>query len=305
MSRSSAAFNPTLTNYAQGLSQDKASAIAEFLAPTVQVSAIQGHYKKFSDKNSFFIPSTARALGGPATRLAWSATDGDYNCEPQALEAPIDDAERDAAGDQEGIIEEGKTRDLVNTAILAREKNVITIAKAGVAAIAGKGNWTAGANDPVQELDAAIEAISIATGIMPNRMIMGLGAWRIARSHPEVIKRFPGAALIGVTAAQFAALLLNPSIDIRIAVLSQDTSAPGKTATKANIMGDEVFTFIGSATPSLYDASALKTFAGGRYKISAVRVYRAESNRSDILAVDWSEDVQVISTDCIRRHTIT
>jgi hypothetical protein len=36
-----------------------------------------------------------------------------------------------------------------------------------------------------------------------------------------------------------------------------------------------------------------------------VCIYRSESNRSDILAVDWAEDIKVTSQVCARRITVT
>jgi hypothetical protein len=44
---------------------------------------------------------------------------------------------------------------------------------------------------------------------------------------------------------------------------------------------------------------------GGSGGVDNVRVYRAESNRSDILAVDWSEDIIVTSSACGRRITVS
>ena len=54
-----------------------------------------------------------------------------------------------------------------------------------------------------------------------------------------------------------------------------------------------------------YDPSFAKTFSIGSNSVESVREYRAESNRSDILAVDWSEDVQVVSAACARRITLS
>ncbi|MGH8020187.1 MAG: hypothetical protein ACREIA_18300, partial [Opitutaceae bacterium] len=75
-----------------------------------------------------------------------------------------------------------------------------------MAAQGGIGVWSgaANANDPVAEIDAQIEALATATGMMPNRMVIGLPAWAIIRHNPQVVARFPGAASVGVTRPQFA-----------------------------------------------------------------------------------------------------
>lgn len=223
----SSKFNVTLTNYARGLSQDLRSALADFMAPEVIVPAATGQYKSFDDKNAFHVLDTSRAVGGPARRLEFAASDPTYNCLPQALEIPIDDHERDEAGREDPLhLEQAKTQTLVASAVASHEAKVFDAVAAAIAAVGGVGAWSGAANakDPVAEIDAQIEALATSTGMLPNRMVIGLPAWAIIRHNPAVIARFPGAASVGVTRAQFASLLLNPDLDIRVGVLSRDTS---------------------------------------------------------------------------------
>jgi len=306
MSRlSTAAINPTLTTYAQGVSQDLAGDISDFIAPYVVVGASAGRFKQFDDKNSFLAyAETRRGIGGTATRLKFEATDGTYDCEPNALEIPIDDTERSRAGEWQDRLERSKSRSLITTARVSRADRVMTIIKAAITAVVGKGVWSNAANDPIAELNEQILAIAIACGMMPNRLALGLGAWATLRDHPKVIERQPGAELIGLTVEQLAKMLLNPAMEIKIGTLSK-TTAWGKANSKSNIVGDEAFMFIGSASPSEYDPSAVKTFTTQEGSVTAVRVYRDEAARSDILAVDWSEQIQVTSSIGIKRITIT
>ncbi len=200
--RSDYGLNPTLTNYATGVSQDKTSALAEFLAPTVPVGATVGKHKKFDDGNDFQVLDTERALGGPAKRIEFNASDADYNCRPHALEAPIDDAERDAAGDDQLGLEQSKAATLVTSAVLSHEVRVFARVYAGLAATAGLGNWSAPDVDPVDEIDSLIEAIANETGRMPNGLVFGLGGWRKFRSHPKVLARSPAGRAGGVAVEQ-------------------------------------------------------------------------------------------------------
>jgi len=304
--RTGASLNRTLTNYAFGLAQDKASALAEFIAPTVPTGVSIGQYKKFNRKNAFAVYETARALGGPATRIKFEASDPTFNCKPQALEIALDDAERDASGDADPLgMEQAKVETLVINSVTSHEDKVMAAIAAGATAVAGKGNWTSSSNDPVAEMDAQIKAIIIATGMMPNRMVMGIGAWEIARNHPSVVARQPGSPLIGLTTSQFAAMLLNPGIEIKLGILSKDTAKWGNTKNNANIVGDNVYIFHGSQAPTLYDPSFAKTFMVKQGGATAVHEYRANEARSDIYALDWSEDVEVVSTSCVKRLTIT
>lgn len=304
--RSQASSNPILTNYAVGLAQDLQSALAEFLAPTVVVPSTIGHFKKFDDKNAFQVYNTARAVGGTATRIEFESSDPTYNCKPQALEATIDDAERDAAGDTDPLaLEQSKVKTLVSSAVLSHETQVTAATLSAITAEAGLGVYSDATKDPIAEIDGLIEAMTTATGMMPNRLAIGIGAWRVVRNHPKVIARQPGAALIGTTTSQFASMLLNPGIDIKVGVLSQDTTKFGKAKSASNIFGAEILLFIASPSPTQYDPSFAKTFMGKRGGITAVRQYRDESARSDVLAADWSRDIQITGTACGKRITLS
>jgi len=305
---SSSKFNVTLTNYARGLAQDLRSALADFIAPEVIVPAATGQYKNFDDKNAFQVLDTSRAVGGPARRLEFAASDPTYNCLPQALEIPIDDHERDEAGRGDPLhLEQAKTQTLVSSAVASHESKVFDAVAAAIAAVGGVGSWSGSSNtnDPVAEIDAQIETLATVTGMMPNRLVIGLPAWAVIRHNPQVVARFPGAASVGVTRAQFASLLLNPDLDIRVGVLSRDTTKWGKTKNAQNIVGSELYLFSGASSPTLYDPSFMKTFRTRRGGVDIVRVYREESSRSDVLAVDWTEDIKVTSSVCAKRITVS
>ena len=303
--RAEASVNPTLTNYASGVLNDLQSATADFLAPQVQVPATIGQYKAYDDKNAFQTHDTSRGVGGPARRIFMDVSEPTYNCLPQALEITIDDSERDAAGTLNPLdLEQAKVKTLVQSSVLSHEKHVITTVNAAVSAEGGGvGAWSNDAKDPVAELDEVIEAIAKDTGQMPNAILMGMTAWRRFRNNAKVVAKQPGAALIGLNQGQASALLINPSTEIRLSTMAVDTTKQGKTRSNAFVNGDDVYVFVRSATPTIYDPSALKTFAGGRGGVSAVREYRDESSRSDVYAVDWSRDVKVTSAISIKRIT--
>lgn len=292
-------FSETLKNYAFGVAQDVKTTLADFIAPRVPVGMGSGQFKKFDEKNDFQVYDTSRAVGGPATRMEFNADDEYFNCVANALEATIDDQEREKAGDAQTALEEAKVRTLVINAALAREKKVFDLIKSGVSVAS---TWTSsGSADPIDLIDAEIEAIANATGLLPNRMVIGLGAWRKIKNHAEVLKRQSGTSNKGVSLDVFAGMLLNPMIDIRVGVMSYDAAKMGKAANKQNVVGSEIFIFHGNDNPTQYDPGFAKTFSIGANSVEDVRMYREEKVRSDILAVDWSEDVKVISTLCAKR----
>ena len=270
-------YKETLKQYAFGVAQDVKSSLADFIAPRVPVGVGSGQFKIFNDKDAFQIYDTRRAGGGPATRIAFDADDGTFNCEANALETPIDDTERERAGENDSALEEARTRTLVINASLAREKRVFDLIKSKVSAAA---TWNhAGTDDPIELIDAQIQAIANDTGLLPNRMVIGLGAWAWLKNNKAVLDRHVHTDAKAVSLDGLAAMLLNPQMEILL--------------------------FHGNDNPTQFDPSFAKTFSIGSNSVESVRTYREERNRSDILAVDWSEDVRLVSTLCAKRISVS
>lgn len=87
--------------------------------------------------------------------------------------------------------------------------------------------------------------------------------------------------------------------------MTQDTVKFGKAKNAKNIVGGEVFTFFASDNPTTFDPSFAKTFETKSGGVDSVKQYREEKSASDVYAVDWSEDVQVVSTISGSRITLS
>lgn len=296
--------NETLKNFASGLAQDAMkNSLAEFIAPRVVTGVASGQYKVFSDKNSFLAPDASRAIGGKARRIGFESSDAYFNCAPNALEITIDEFERKAAGADDAMLEEAKTKAVTTQAILAHEKAVFTKIAASVSAVSSKGVWS-DSYDPIEELDEQIVAIAEETGMMPNRMVIGLSALQILRANAKVIARQPGSANIGLTLQQLAGMLINPNIEIRVGVLSYDQYKSGKAASKQSITGSRVYLFCASDAPTQYDPSFAKTFTAAPGGVFDVRMYQ-DDPRTDVIAVDWTADIQVVAARACRRLDVS
>ncbi len=303
--RRQGSLNPTLTNFAVGVSQDLSSALAEFIAPTVDAPDVIGQYKEFSEKNAFQLLDSRRPVGGPATRIQFDVNDPTYNCKPHALEVAVDDSERRPDAENPFAPDEAKITTLIQAATLSHEAEVLEKMRTQPA-VSGVGIWSDASVDPIAELDGQIEALITATGRVPNRMVIGATAWTILRNHPKVIARQPGAAIVGITLAQLAQMLRSPSIEIREGVLSGDANKFGKGKAASNLLGAELTIFYASPFPTLYDPSFMKTISvGGKGGVTSVWTYRDNSCRSDIHAVDWSSDIKLTSAVCGRRIVLS
>lgn len=294
----------TLKNFASGLSQDAAkNSLAEFIAPRVVTGVASGQYKTFSDKNSFLAPDAARAIGGKAKRIGFESDDAYFNCKPNALEIVIDEYEREQTGADDNMLEEAKTKAVTTQAILSHEKAVFDKISSAVSATGGIGTWS-DSYDPIDELDEQIVQIAEETGMMPNRMIIGLRAFQILRNNENVKKRQPGSANIGLTVAQLSAMLINPEIQIRVGVLSYDQYKSGKGASKQIIVGSRAYIFCASDSPTQYDPSFAKTFTSSPGGVFDVRMYQ-EDPRTDVIALDWTSDIKVTAARACRRIDVS
>jgi len=294
-----------LTGYARVIAQRNTTPVADILAPPVRVSATIGQYKSFDTKSSFLVHKTLRGVGGQSTRISFEGSDPFYNCAAHGIEHAIDDQERDTYGQGDPLgIERMAVENIVIGARLSRESRVMTALNAAMTAVAGVGVWGNNANDPIKEIDAQIEAISTSIGQMPNKLVFGLTAWRRVVHNSNVLGRMPGADLQEVNKERVARLItLNPAIDISIGTMVQDTNGPGMTENKVQLVGDECYIFYSNPQPNLMDASFAKTFMGGRGGIKQVRKYRDERAHSDIVSVDWSEQIVVAASIAGRRIT--
>lgn len=305
MSRAaSVAYNPTLTSYAHGLAPDLTKGLADILAPEVVVPAGMGQYKKFNDEQAFRIYETRRAMGGKGRRIEFEATDPKFDCSPNALEISIDDDERSKAGaDNESRLEEAKTKVLVSSAALARESHVLSAYDVGTVAEGGVGVWTSAAVDPIDELDEILADLATQTGMMPSDLAIGLPAMQQIRKHPKVKARFPGIEILSIGPSQLAALLIFP-VRIHVGILSKAINKPGKAGGKANMMGARIYAVVNTPSPTEYDPSAAKTFTTNSGGVRGVKKYREEPH-ADILLVDWSEEIQITGTACVKRIDVT
>jgi len=305
MPASSAVVNTTLTNFGQGYENDKAESLADFIAPQVATGVASGQYVRYSDKNAFQVYETNRAIGGSRTRIEFSKDDPFFNCQPQGLEIALDDHERNMAPAGILNVQQAKIRTLVNNAKTSHEHKVFAAIKAGATAVSGVGVWSNAANSPIEDIDAQIEAIATETGQMPNRIAIGLGMWRVLKNHAKVLSRQAGVTDKALTYSGLASMLLNPDIEIRVGIMSRDTAKFGKAKTAENIIGGEMYIFVGNDTPDQYDPSFAKTFGVETTMLTAVKEYRDDNAVSDVYPIDWDEDIKVTAPASGRRITLS
>ena len=171
--------SPMLREFAQGAAQSAVQPVADFLAPTVEVPTSIGRYKIYTEKNRFAPPDTSRAIGGRATVLSFDAADATYNCQPNALDFPIDFLEQIEEAALTNALMEGATI-VAEVAALCHEQSVINTAIAATTAGALAKTWSGSSgSDPIDDIDAQILNVIKAArygSLMGVGVLFGAGA---------------------------------------------------------------------------------------------------------------------------------
>jgi hypothetical protein len=311
MSRlSSISSNPVLKEFAQGAAQDAIMPVADFLAPTVPVPTSTGRFKVYTQKNRFHIPNTLRTLGGRATELRFEATDSTFNCEPHALDYPVDNLEQLESEGLENVLREGAVA-VAEVAALAHEKTVIDKALAAIGAGTSK-TWNDAA-DPVADIDDAVLSVIKTCGygsLMGVGILFGASAWNIFKNQAKVRGRFVvgtgGKSGLGlaVPTEQSANQLFVGTPDVRTSYMVYDANPEGKSASMAFVLDSTVLIFARKPSPTRRDPSFMKTFRlMDKYMVPGS--YTRDDGRVEVAKFDWSEDVQVINSAAATRLNIS
>jgi len=306
--------SPTLREYAQGAAQDAIMPVADFLAPTVEVATSVGRFKRYTEKNRFRIPNTLRTLGGRASELRFEATDATYNCEPHALDYPVDNLEQLEAEGLEDMLREGVTA-VAEVAALSHEGSVINAALAAVGAGTDK-TWNATA-DPVADVDDAILSVIKAAkygSLMGVGVLFGATAWSIFKNQDKVRGRFvvgngsgktSGKLGLAVPTEDSAGQMFIGTPEVKTSYMIYDTAPEGKDESISFLLDSTILIFARKTAPSRRDPSFMKTFRLMN-KFMVPGSYVRDDGRVEVAKFDWSEDVQVTnSAACVRLNVAT
>lgn len=300
-----------LTNYAFGIMQDAQAVlqIARLLAPVVPTGGTSGPYNKFDNTQAFKAYAAAvarRAVGGHAQEVGFLSDTADYNIKPSGLRIKLDSFEVAQAGNNLALVEQAKTRTLTVMSANSYLAAVVTAVKAAVAATAGKGVWDGANVDPIQEINDIIKAVWLATGLVPNNVLIDFGAWCVLSGNKNVLARMPGADIAAVTPIRIQGMLVNPNATVTVCTAATLTGGGlGNTsATKVGALGGSALVFYSSPMATIYDPSFAKTFSPTARLFTEVYSY-PEQPHFTWFENDWEDDIEVVSSSLCARIDVT
>lgn len=304
-----------MRNYAYGLAQTATQPVAKFLAPTVEVDTMIGRYKKYSRKHAFHIPNTRRAIGGRATEVTWGAEDATYNCEPHAIDVPVDMLVQDETSSFEDQMREAA--DLaVEIGALQHEVRVIDLALATVSpSTTVKPYKTTNPDDPIKIIDAHILAVIKAArygSAMGIRILFGASAWGLIKNCDAVRNRVIASGAGGTTGRTGSPATAAPNVTVdnikslffgnpecMLSLMVKDSAGEGATDDPAFVLDTDVFVFAARQTPTRRDPSFMKTFRPrGLWMVPGQ--YERDDKRVTVAKFDWCSDVVVTNSNAAR-----
>lgn len=297
--------DPVVVEYSQGAAQTATSSVADFIAPTVPVATSVGKFKIYTAKSRFRVPDTRRAIGGRAAQIGFNADDGNYNCEPHALDFPVDMLENIESEGLMNLMQEGA--DICSqVGALAHEKTVITDA---LAALGAGTALSIGANDDIiSQIDTNVLSVikSAKMGAFMNvGVVFGAGAWRVTKNHASVRGRLLANGknvLANVSLEDFGSLLIS-KCDTRVSLMCYDDAPEGLPEDIEFVLDGDIIVFARVAQPTRFDPSFMKTFRL-RNQWMKPGTYTRDDGRVEVAKFDWSEDVQVTNAAAGVRRTV-
>lgn len=294
--------DPVLQNYAQDVARANTNRNADFLAPAVEVPTMHGRFWIHDKETPLKLPNTRRGVGGRATEVRFGEGKGRYDCEPHALDTPLDELEINEA-DQSGFGDIVRERADVIAWMggLSHENDVIE----EILAALGSGDAISfvDANDPIALLNDAYSDI-IKSGLFGSmlglRCLIGADAMLKLVSHPKILSRLPNGSRTknGVQAASLedvSSMLAFP-VEFRVSTAVKDTKKEGETPVIDWLFSDDLIIFGAMQNPNRYDPSFAKTFRL-RGQWMNLDMYEKEDGRGRVVKFDWNHDTKVANAD--------
>mgnify|MGYP001565041486 CR=1 FL=1 len=272
--------------------------VADSLFPPRPVDKQSNKYLIYS-KDRFRAIDDARRPGARANEIEWTLSTDTYYCEGHALAQAIPDelrANADAALD----IDIDTTETLTDLIYLQRE--ILAAAKAINTTTFSAQRKTAAAWDtspstPISDVEAAKVAIMLATGKMPNKLLLSYPVFQKIRNHASIIARvqFAQRAL----PADISSAMLAAAFDVEqvlVAKAIKNTANEAAADSMDWVWGKNAFLCYAPSALGLRTVSVGAQFrlniGGGGF---VVKRYRDESRTADMVEAQLYHDLKVVA----------
>jgi len=254
-----------LSQMAIGYFQD--TGIAGLIAPNVPVGKQGDMYTVFSRADALRTEDTKRSPDTEANKVTRTISSDTYFAQNYALKYAVTIEDRANADPvfRQNLINNGAEY-ILDKLMLDWEVRLATLAQAtaSVGSSAGVGSeWDAAASsDPIGDMETAMDNVQDLTGLRPNRVVMGLDAWRSLKRNGSVRDLIFGSSAAGpqrnVTKSQIAAALEVEQVLVGAAY--RNTANETQAETLSKVWGDHVTCYYAPSAPSRDKPSWMYSF---------------------------------------------
>lgn len=298
---SAASINPALETISYTVDPMRMMFVADILAPRFNSGLQNGEYYVFDNENFLNAPnklSVLRAPGSEYGRVRSKVADDNFLTREYGLEHPVDDTER-AKYANSFDADQTAVATTLHKLKLIREEAVRDLALTASLTSSPSTKWNAASGTTIKaDVDAAIQAIKLASGITPDSIVIPWKVWKALKRAPEIIEsiKYTGGSFSGVVSDQaLAAFLEIPNIYVADTI--HNTAADGATVSNAFLWDEDVILFVRARNPNdLREPSFLRQFTWASqvgpngYRVTT---YREEKINSDVHRVIMFEDAKI------------
>lgn len=228
--------------------------IADMIFPTVNVQKQSDLYMVYNRGDRTRVEDTTRAPGTLARRVTEDTGSATYFAKNYALAASV--VLEDKANADPMMLSQlvnGKATYILDKLLLDWERRVALMVTSGSnvgSSSAVTSAWN-GAGNPIGNINTALDNVWGANGVRPNRIVMGINAWKSFRRDSTVRGLIFGSNNGGgYPNTQQAAALLDVD-EILIGGAYQNTAQEGQSETLASIWNDQVLAYVAPSAPSM------------------------------------------------------
>lgn len=270
--------------------------IADMIFPTVQVDKQSNLYPVFDRSDRLRIDDTTRAPGTRAKRVTENIGSGTYFAKNYALSAAaVLEDKLNADPMQLATMINGKATYLLDKLLMDWENRVAKLVTSGSnvgSYAAPTSNWALGGGStngaPLANINTAIDNLQGATGMSPNRIVMGLDAWKSFRRDAVVRNLIFGTNNGGgYPSTQQAANLLGVDM-VTVGGAYKNTGQEGVGETLAAVWADNVLVYYAPTTPSI-DVPSF----GYNFRWAAPGLPNMQVERHPYDSLTKSEDIEI------------
>lgn len=279
--------------------------IAGLIAPIVTVGKQSDVYAIYSRADALRTEDTKRSPDTEANKVTRTISSSTYYAQNYALKygVTIEDRENADPIHRQELINDAATY-VTDKLALDWEVRVAGIVNStsNVGSSAGVGSeWDAAASsDPIGDMNTAMDNVQDLTGLRPNRIVMGLDAWRSLRRNDQILDRVFGSTRPQgfATINQVAGLL---EVDnILVGAAYRNTAEEGLAESLAKVWGDNVTCYYAPERASRDRPSFMYSFRWappGLPNMQAERHPFDPKRKSEEVEVGYYQDERVTASE--------